>query len=78
MRNSFVLYTDLGKQMDRLTDAEAGSVIVWADPDSDGTARLYSVLPRHKLLYESGTLLTGMESAEVRYSPGGLLGRILG
>lgn len=27
MRNSFVLYTDLGKQMDRLTDAEAGSVI---------------------------------------------------
>ena len=27
MRNSFVLYTDLCKQMDRLTDAEAGSVI---------------------------------------------------
>ena len=61
-----------------MLSAEAGSVIVWADPDSDGTACRYSVLPRHKLLYESGTLLTGMESAEVRYSPGGLLNRILG
>ena len=27
MRNSFVLYTDIGRQMARLTDAEAGSVI---------------------------------------------------
>ena len=27
MRNSFVLYTDIGRQMGRLTDSEAGSVI---------------------------------------------------
>ncbi|MDO5323903.1 MAG: PBP1A family penicillin-binding protein [Clostridia bacterium] len=70
--------TDAGSEVAAVLSAEAGSVIVWADPDSAGTACRYSVLPRHKLLYESGTLLTGMESAEVRYSPGGLLGHILG
>lgn len=70
--------TDAGSEVAAILSAEAGSVIVWADPDSTGTACRYSVLPRHKLLYESGTLLTGMESAELRYSPGGLLNRILG
>ena len=70
--------TDAGSEVAAVLSAEAGSVIVWADPDSTGTACRYSVLPRHKLLYEGGTLLTGMESAEVRYSPGGLLNRILG
>ena len=70
--------TDAGSEVAAILSAEAGSVIVWADPDSTGTACRYSVLPRHKLLYESGTLLTGMESAEVRYSPGGFVSRILG
>ena len=70
--------TDAGSEVAAVLSAEAGSVIVWADPDSDGTACRYSVLPRHRLLYASGTLLTGVESAEVRYSPGGLLNRILG
>ena len=70
--------TDAGSEVAAVLSAEEGSVIVWADPDSDGTACRYSVLPRHRLLYASGTLLTGVESAEVRYSPGGLLNRILG
>ena len=70
--------TEAGSEVAAILSAEAGSVIVWADPDSDGTACRYSVLPRHRLLYESGTLLTGMESAEVRYSPGGFISRILG
>ena len=70
--------TDAGSEVAAILSAEAGSVIVWADPEAKGEACRYSVLPRHKLLYESGTLLTGMESAEVRYSTGGLLNRILG
>ena len=70
--------TDAGSEVAAILSAEAGSVIVWADPEAKGEACRYSVLPRHRLLYESGTLLTGMESAEVRYSPGGLLNRILG
>ena len=59
--------------------AEAGSVIVWSDPDADANAVYsYSILPRHRLLYESGTMLTGPESDSVSYSPGGLLNRIFG
>lgn len=59
--------------------AEAGSVIVWSDPDADTNAAYsYSILPRHHLLYESGTMLTGPESDSVRYSPGGLLNKIFG
>ena len=59
--------------------AEAGSVIVWSDPDADtGNVYSYSILPRHHLLYESGTMLTGPESRSVTYSPGGFLNRIFG
>ena len=59
--------------------AEAGSVIVWSDPDADTSAVYsYSILPRHRLLYESGTMLTGPESQSVTYSPGGFLNRIFG
>ena len=59
--------------------ADKGNVIVWADPEADiGQIHSYSVLPRHRLLYESGTTLTGRESAPVRYSPGGLMNRLFG
>ena len=59
--------------------AEAGNVIVWSDSQArTDRAYTYSVLPRHHLLYESGSLLTGKESAGVTYSPGGLLNRIFG
>ena len=59
--------------------ADAGNVIVWSDTQaSTDRAYTYSVLPRHHLLYESGSLLTGLESASVSYSPGGLLNRMFG
>lgn len=53
---------------------EAGQTLRFADADADVTQRIqYSVLPRHRLLFERGELLTGKESAAVAYSPGGLL-----
>ena len=59
--------------------ADAGSVIIWSDPDADTNAVYsYSILPRHRLLYESGTMLTGPESDSVTYSSGGFLNRIFG
>lgn len=57
--------------------ADAGEAIVWADSEADLSERLrYSVLPRHRLLYESGVLLTGAESNAVEYSPGGFFRRL--
>lgn len=48
----------------------AGEAIVWADDTADmGTKYAYSILPRHRLLYESGTVLTGRESDAVEYRP---------
>lgn len=59
--------------------ASAGNVIVWSDPGADlELSYSYSVLPRHRLLYENGTLLTGMESAVVEYRPAGLFDRLFG
>ena len=59
--------------------AEAGSVIVWSDPDANtNEVYNYSILPRHRLLYENGTMLTGPESLNVTYSPGGILNKIFG
>ncbi len=59
--------------------AEPGSVIVWADSEADVNAtQSYSILPRHRLLYEAGTALTGPESASVTYSPAGLLNKLFG
>ena len=56
---------------------DAGNVVIWSDPDADMNAvQRYCVLPRHHLLYESGTLLAGPESNEVRWSPGGILNRL--
>lgn len=60
-------------------NGEAGNIIVWTDPEPDMNAVYeYSVLPRHRLLYESGSLLTGPESRAVTHSPGGFLNRIFG
>ena len=62
-----------------ILSGNAGDVIFWTDPEADPNAvHRYSVLPRHRLLYESGTLLTGPESREAVHSPGGLLSRIFG
>lgn len=56
-----------------------GEVIRYADESHDLTQRArYTVLPRHRLLYERGTLLTGDESAAVEYSPGGVLDWLFG
>ena len=53
---------------------EAGQTLRFADADADTTRRIqYAILPRHRLLYERGELLTGKESAAVTYSPGGIL-----
>ncbi len=80
-RDSFADYLILRKtgaetEVAAVLSGEAGNVIVWSDPETSGACS-YSVLPRHRLLYESGTLLTGSESAEVKYRPDGLLNRIL-
>lgn len=57
--------------------AQAGETIVWADAQADlKTSHSYRVLPRHRLLYESGVLLTGGESRAVQYSPGGFFSRL--
>ncbi len=59
--------------------AEAGHVIVWSDSDAQaGESYEYSILPRHKLLYENGKLLTGSESERLRWPVGGLLNQIFG
>ena len=83
-KNSAVDYLILRKTGDETeivaeVSADAGNVIIWADPDADlDQVYSYSVLPRHRLLYESGTTLTGKESASVSYTPGGFLNRIFG
>ena len=60
-------------------NGEPGNIIVWTDPNPDlNTVYEYSILPRHRLLYESGVLLTGMESQAVVHSPGGFLNRMFG
>lgn len=58
---------------------EPGNIIIWTDPNADmNTVYDYSILPRHRLLYESGVLLTGLESQAVTHSPGGFLNRMFG
>ena len=57
----------------------AGEILRFADAEADLSIPLtYTVLPRHRLLYERGTLLTGKESAAAAYSPGGLMGLLFG
>lgn len=51
-----------------------GERLRFADTEADPSRRIrYTVLPRHKLLYERGEWLTGKESAAVTHSPGGIL-----
>lgn len=58
---------------------EPGQSLRFADTQASLTdAHAYTVLPRHRLLYASGELLTGPESAPVVYSPGGLFSLFLG
>ena len=59
--------------------SDDGNVIVWSDAGADPNGVYsYSILPRHRLFYESGSLLTGPESESVTYSPPGILNRIFG
>jgi 1A family penicillin-binding protein len=52
----------------------AGERLSFTDTGADlGAEHMYSVIPRHKLLFEIGKLVTGTESTTVRYTPGGLL-----
>lgn len=56
---------------------EAGERLYFADVDANAReAHAYTVIPRHRLLYEEGVLLTGEESPYVTYRPGGLLNRL--
>ncbi|MBQ3575313.1 MAG: transglycosylase domain-containing protein, partial [Clostridia bacterium] len=60
-------------------NAEPGNAIVWCDADADPSQpHAYSILPRHRLMYECGTLLTGPESETLYYSPGNLFSRLFG
>lgn len=53
---------------------QPGERLRFADTDADPARRIrYTILPRHKLLYERGEWLTGKESAAVAHTPGGLL-----
>lgn len=61
-----------------LSGAE-GDELRFADDTADLSETIsYTVLPRHKLLYERGTLLSGKESAAVTYSPGGVMNLLFG
>lgn len=52
----------------------AGELVRYADEEHDlSQYASYVILPRHRLLYEHGVLLTGKESAAVTYSPGGVM-----
>lgn len=56
-----------------------GEMLRFADTDADLSQTIsYTVLPRHRLLHERGTLLTGKESAAVTYSPGGIMNLFFG
>ncbi len=56
---------------------KAGEVIEFIDAGANlNEVHEYSAIPRHALLYQEGSLVTGAESARVRYQPGGLLNRV--
>ena len=58
---------------------EPGQEVRFADTAHDLSQPAdYVLLPRNALLYAAGTLITGMQSASVHYSPGGLLNAIMG
>ncbi len=56
----------------------AGEEIAYRDMDAPrGAYCAYSVVPRHRLLYQEGALVTGRESAQAVYQPGGAIARLL-
>ncbi len=66
-----------GSEMVAAVNGNPGDLILWSDTDADLSEPCrYSVLPRHRLLYENGTLLTGMESQSVEYRPAGFFRRL--
>ncbi|MEE1199402.1 MAG: PBP1A family penicillin-binding protein [Christensenellales bacterium] len=59
--------------------APAGEIISFADTQADPNRHIdYAVLPRHRLLYEQGELLTGNKSNTVHHSPGGFFQQLFG
>jgi penicillin-binding protein 1A len=57
-----------------ILSGEAGESLSYVDTSASLEAEhTYTVIPRHKLLFEMGKLVTGAESSAVRYSPGGIL-----
>ena len=56
-----------------------GQELRFADAEHDlSQPAEYALLPRNRLAYEEGELLTGAPSGAVRYVPGGLLNKIMG
>ncbi|MGI6239000.1 MAG: transglycosylase domain-containing protein [Christensenellales bacterium] len=57
--------------------ANAGETIQYLDAAAARNGEhVYTVIARHKLLFELGKLVTGAESNAVRYTPGGLLNEL--
>ena len=55
-----------------------GEILRFTDAEADLDAHIrYRILPRNRLLHERGKELTGIESAAVAYSPGGILDWLL-
>lgn len=53
-----------------------GQQLSFEDNEADSSASItYSVIPRHRQLYEAGTLVTGSEGNRVVWNPPGLLDR---
>ena len=66
-------------QIAAILQGNAGDVLLWSDTEADPErVQNYCVLPRHRLLYEEGTLLTGPQSESVVWKPGNLFSRIFG
>ena len=58
--------------------APAREEIAYRDADAPrGAYCAYSVVPRHRLLYQEGALVTGRESGQAVYQPGGAIARLL-
>ena len=75
-----LLRTSNGKtEVVAVLSGEPGQEIRYVDAAHDLTQPAdYALLPRNALLYAAGTLLTGPQSAAVRYAPGGWLNKIMG
>lgn len=64
-------------EMAGIVRGAAGETVSFTDTAADTTQiNIYSVIPRHALLYEAGYTLTGAESGSVQANPSGLLNGI--